>query len=210
MIPRHHASVVLILLCCVLMATWTATAIPRGLAEAPPKAVSLSGEWQFNPSLSDDARKIMAQRTAYLHERFERERRHHRRGPDVNDDLYNPAPFAPDKDFAQPFEVPVHISVAQSGSHVLIKATEANGDVNSEDYEAGAKSVTSFGTGYADRVTGWRDKAFIVSLRAAGEDRSKEERYALDGGGRLVVTTLFSGDGLPKSEIKITYDRVAS
>jgi hypothetical protein len=193
-----------------LLILFTSTAIARGLAESPPKGIDLSGNWQLNAALSDDVEKIMAERRTYLQQRFDRERHTHRRNTSPDDDLYNPPLFILDKDFAQPFKEPAHIAISQSGSHFLIKTTATNGDVNADQYEAGTRSVTSFGAGFADRDTGWRDKAFVISLRAAGQDARKEERYSLGPNGRLVIVTAFSGGDLPKVEIKSVYDRAAA
>jgi len=204
--PSRRTCSILLSLCLAIAAIWVENAIARGLAEAPPKGINLSGEWQLNATLSDDVEKIMAERRANLRERFERERQAHRRRTSTDDDLYNPPLFLLDKDFAQPFKAPVHIAISQSGRRFLTKTTAANGDVNTEQYEAGSKSVTSFGAGFADRDTGWRDKAFVISLRAAGQELRKEERYSLGPNGRLVMVTAFSGGDLPKVEIRSVYD----
>ena len=183
-------------------------AAARGPAAAPPKGIDLSGDWQFNPALSDDVAEIMAQRRAKLHERFTQERRKHRRDArEEVDGFQNPPPFAPDKDFAQSLALPAHLTITQAGSRLLVKSVAANGDIDTAEYQAGSKSVVSFGPGYADRISGWLGKAFVVSLRAASRDERKEQRYALDAHGRLLVTTTLDGGGLPKTEIKSVYDR---
>lgn len=207
MLIRHTPSTLFVLSCVAIAAIWTGIAIPRGLAQTPPQGTDPSGEWQLNSARSDDAEKIMAQRRAQLQKRFENERRKYRRGSAPDDDIYNPPPFAPDRDFAQPLEIPVHVAIAQSAGHLLIKSTAVNGDTSTQQYEAGSKSVTSFGTGLADRSVGWHGKDFVISLRAADGNEAKEERYSLDADGRLTIVTTLSGGDLKKAEIKSVYDR---
>ena len=207
MIFREPRSILFALTCIAIMASSLENAVARGLAAAPPQGIDLSGDWQFNAALSDDVDSIMAERRAKLRERFAQERlRHERNTSRDEDDFYNPPPFAPDQDFAQLFAVPVRMTISQAGNRFLVKNAAANGDVNTEQYEAGGKSVVSFGAGYADRITGWLGKAFVVSLRAAGQNERKEQRYSLDSKGRLVMVTAFSGGGLPKVEIKSVYE----
>jgi hypothetical protein len=208
MVPRPACSITS-LLACALMASWVAGAGARGLAQEPPKGLDLSGDWQFNAALSTDVNTLMAERRTRLQQHFERERLQQRRRASSDDMLYDRQPIAPDKDFAYPLAMTVHMTILQANGQLRVTRTLVNGDRTTDQYQAGDRSVASFGTGVADRFTGWRGRLFVVSLRAADDDARKEERYSLTPDGRLVVVTLLSGGGLPQAEVKSVYDRRA-
>jgi hypothetical protein len=58
----------------------------------------------------------------------------------------------------------------------------------------------------ADRIAGWSGSQFVVSTRGV-EGGAKEERYALQPDGRLLLVTKLSGEFLPDVEVKRIYDR---
>jgi hypothetical protein len=104
-------------------------------------------------------------------------------------------------------QAPDRLSIAQSGTRLTIKAAMSDGATDTEDYTAGAKSTVPFGRDTAERSVGWRGQAFVVSTKAQ-KGPSREEEYALDLDGRLIVTTQLKGGRSGKMEIKRVYDRV--
>jgi hypothetical protein len=111
-----------------------------------------------------------------------------------------------DSGFGHMLDAPDRMTITQNGPKLVIKTNGPNGD-SSEEYTAGEKTTVSSGRGDADRTSGWRGPAFVVSTKAK-KGPSKEDAYALDSEGHLIVTTQLSGGRMGKLDIKRVYGRV--
>jgi hypothetical protein len=212
----RYASVLVILL--------VAGCASRALDELPPKGVDLSGSWQLNPVLSDDARKLLQEQMARMpmertmppmgpmrrpQEGMTRRMPDSKDNPDATEEERDPGGFARqrrqrEERYAGLIEAPAHMQISLNGRRFIVQNEDSR-----EEYRAGVKSVVSFGRGVADRNAGWRGNAFIVSTKGV-EGGSKEERYSLDPQGRLSLVTIISGDRMPNLEIKRVYEREKS
>lgn len=194
----------------------------RSLKELPPKSVNLSGEWQLNTALSDDVQKALQTPLRIMNERMERNRGPQNAGPmrrptegmtrnkssddQQSEDERDPGGMRKirkqrDERFSSMIEAPARMSISLQGTRFTIKHDET-----SDSYTAGSKSVVSFGRDVADRIAGWSGNQFVVSTRGV-EGGAKEERYALQPDGRLLLVTKLSGEFLPDVEVKRIYDR---
>jgi hypothetical protein len=100
-----------------------------------------------------------------------------------------------------------HLAINQNGGGITIQRKDASGELTTDEYTFGDKSPVTLGRDPAERTTGWKDRVFVIDTKAKGGP-SKEEDFALDDDGHLIVTTFLSGSRVPKVEIKRVYDRV--
>jgi hypothetical protein len=100
-----------------------------------------------------------------------------------------------------------HLAINQNGGRITIQRKDASGELTTDEYTFGDKSPVTLGRDPAERTTGWKDRVFVIDTKAKGGP-SKEEDFALDDDGHLIVTTFLSGSRVPKVEIKRVYDRV--
>jgi hypothetical protein len=164
----------------LLLALTAAGCASSGLATQPPAGVNLSGEWVLNTSLSDDTTALgeLAKAAA---------KRHHRKGS--ADDA------TADDATASSTNVPARMSIRQEGAKLLIQADTPR------EYTMGAHAPC----GSELRCTaGWRGAVFILDVKPH-EGKSREETYALDSEGHLIVE-IQTG----KVDVKLAYDRARS
>jgi hypothetical protein len=106
------------------------------------------------------------------------------------------------------FQAPAHMSITQMDATVVIKSTLPDGTATSDEYTAGTQATIPYGRdSTADRSAGWRGPAFVVTTKPK-KGASREDDFALDDDGRLIMTTLSKGGRMGKVEIKRVYDRV--
>lgn len=103
---------------------------------------------------------------------------------------------------------PVHVSITQKEASLVIKADMPDGTHTADEYTAGTSNTIPYGpNGTADRSVGWRGPVFVVTT-AAKKGGWREDDFALDDDGRLIITTETKGGRLGTLEITRVYDRV--
>ena len=106
------------------------------------------------------------------------------------------------------FDVPVTMTIEQKGDGLTIQSKSSGGDVHTDELVCGHSTDIPVGQSTADRDVGWRGNIFVVDTKVKSGP-TKEEDYALDDEGHLIVSTFVSGGHVPKSQIKRVYDRVS-
>lgn len=105
-------------------------------------------------------------------------------------------------------KAPVHVSITQKASSLILKAEMPDGTQTIDQYTAGTSNTIAYGRdGTADRSVGWRGPVFVITTTAK-KGGWREDEFALDDDGRLIMTTQTKGGRLGKLEITRVYDRV--
>ncbi len=259
---------------------WLAGCATDRLDAAPPKGVDLTGEWQFNPNLSDDPQKMPADDSSAP----TNSRHHSGRGrgggssggglppfgmpggaggrtggtdPDGSEDFTGAGSFpgsgkplgnekfpagesltgsasagqrfsivqggpgggtgggggaggggrSRGNRFGHLLDAPAHMTIEQKGGKLTIQSKSASGELTTEEYVSGQKSDISVGQNTAERNVGWKGNIFVIDTKVKSGP-TKEDDYALDDDGRLIVATLMTGGRMPKVDIRRVYDRV--
>jgi hypothetical protein len=247
-----------------LVATWIAGCATERLDAAAPRGVNLTGEWKFNPNLSDDPDKLAdpdktPQRSPGSHRGHGGGRGGGGGMPPMGSPptaattahgwagriaihgwLLGSAPAAatgflpvaltsPGMEQATPLppaattsastpsrgmsinrllKPPVHVSITQQEGTITIKTDMADGTHTADEYKAGTSNTIAYGPdGTADRSVGWRGPVFVVTT-SAKKGGWREDDFALDDDGRLIMTTQTKGGRLGRLEITRVYDRV--
>jgi hypothetical protein len=103
---------------------------------------------------------------------------------------------------------PLSMSITQNQGNVTVKANMPDGTQTADEYAAGTKTTIPYGKDEtAERTAGWRGPVFVVTT-AAKKAGSREDDFAIDDDGRLIMTTQTKGGRLGKVEIKRVYDRL--
>jgi hypothetical protein len=228
-------------LACLVAAAWMAgCATTARLDAAAPAGVNLTGEWQFNPNLSDDPDKLGPDPDS-TPQRAPGGHRSHGGGRGGGGGMppmgspgdsggYNylpvglnsgagdqPPPTIGGDKHSTPgrgasinrlLKAPLHMSITQKDANVVIKTNMPDGTQTVDEYRAGTSATIEFGPDQtADRSSGWRGPVFVVTT-AVKKGPWREDEFALDDDGRLIVSTLTKGGRLGKLDIKRVYDRV--
>jgi hypothetical protein len=102
----------------------------------------------------------------------------------------------------------VHVSISQKEGTLIIRTDMPDGTHTADEYAAGTSNTIPYGPGgTADRSVGWRGPVFVVTTTAK-KGGWREDDFALDEDGRLIITTQTKGGRLGSLEIKRVYDRV--
>jgi len=231
-----------VLLACASLALLAGCASDR-LERTAPAGVNLTGEWRFNPNLSDDADKLDTGEKPTTSPTPSHRPHGGGRGsgggmppigtpPDSNYDFLPTALVLPGIEqtaqlppattsssgsantrgatISRYLKAPVTMSIVQKESTVIIKANMADGTTTADEFACGTQNNIPYGQdGTADRTVGWRGQVFVVTL-APKKGGFREDDFALDDDGRLIMTTFTKGGHLGKIEIKRVYDRMAS
>jgi hypothetical protein len=239
-------------LACLVVASIAGCATER-LGATPPTGVNLTGEWRFNPNLSDDPDKLADPDTT-TPQRAPGSHRGHGGGrgggggmppigsPGGTGNNFTSAPgdgfgflpvalTAPGIEQATPLppadapatgsakmsrgmsinrllKPPVHVSITQKESTLILKAEMPDGTQTTDQYTAGTSNTIPYGQdSTADRSVGWRGPVFVVTTTAR-KSGWREDDFALDDDGRLIMTTQTKGGRLGKVDITRVYDRV--
>jgi hypothetical protein len=105
-------------------------------------------------------------------------------------------------------KAPVHVSITQKESTLILKAEMPDGTHTADQYTAGTSNNIPYGPdSTADRSVGWRGPVFVVTTTAR-KGGWREDDFALDDDGRLIMTTQTKGGRLGKVDITRVYDRV--
>jgi hypothetical protein len=104
-------------------------------------------------------------------------------------------------------QAPLHMSIVQKGGSLSIKSNMADGSTTSDEYKAGFQGTIPFGNdNTAARSAGWHGPVFIVTTKV-NKGSFREDDFALDEDGRLIMATYTKGGKLGKVDIKRVYDR---
>jgi hypothetical protein len=107
----------------------------------------------------------------------------------------------------RPLQAPMHMSITQKEATLVIKTDMPDGTHTADEYTAGTSGNIPYGPGTADRSVGWRGPVFVVTTTVK-KGAWREDDFALDEDGRLIVTMQTKGGRLGKLEITRVYDRV--
>jgi len=103
---------------------------------------------------------------------------------------------------------PLSMSITQNQGNVTVKTNMPDGTQTADEYVAGTKTTIPYGQDQtAERTAGWRGPVFVVTT-AVKKGGSREDDFAIDDDGRLIMTTQTKGGRLGKVEIKRVYDRI--
>jgi hypothetical protein len=103
---------------------------------------------------------------------------------------------------------PLSMSITQNQGNVTVKTNMPDGTQTADEYAAGTTTTIPYGQDQtAERTAGWRGPVFVVTT-AVKKGGSREDDFAIDDDGRLIMTTQSKGGRLGKVEIKRVYDRI--
>ncbi len=105
-------------------------------------------------------------------------------------------------------DVPVRMTIEQKGNRLTIQSRSSSGDVHTDELVSGHSTDIPVGQSTADRDVGWRGNILVVDTKVKSGP-TREDDYALDDEGHLIVSTFVSGSHVPKSQFKRVYDRVS-
>jgi hypothetical protein len=235
-------------LACLVAAAWMAGCATERLTANAPGGVNLTGEWKFNPNLSDDPDKLGPDPDSTPQQRTPGGHRGHGGGrgggtgmppmgspggPGVdnysgaNDSGaynypggYNYLPVGLDTGRSDKpassrgasinrfLKAPMHMSITQKDGKVVIKTNMPDGTQTVDEYTAGASDTIQLGPDQtAGRSAGWRGPVFVITTDVK-KGPWREDDFALDEDGRLIVSIQTKGGRLGTLEIKRVYDRV--
>ncbi len=226
-------------LICALLLAGCAT---ERLERSAPAGVNLTGEWNFNPNLSDNP-DLPASDSDKTPQRTPGSRRGRGGGrggggggmPPMGSPGsggYNFLPVAltsQDQDASPPqpspgatpnqgpprrpggnrsLKAPSHLSITQKDASIVVRANMQDGTQAVDEYTAGSTVTIPYGhDDTAKRSVGWRGPVFVVTIDAK-KAGWREDDFALDEDGRLIMTTTTKGGRSGNREIKRVYDRV--
>jgi hypothetical protein len=105
-------------------------------------------------------------------------------------------------------KAPMHVSIAQKDGTLSITADMPDGTHTADEYTAGTKNTIPYGSdSTAERTVGWRGTVFVITT-SAKKGGWREDDFALDDDGRLIMTTQTKGGRLGTVEITRVYDRM--
>ena len=199
---------------CAVVATWVAGCATERLDAAAPGGVNLTGEWKFNPNLSDDPDKLPDPEKGPLSSPGGHRRHGGGRGGGGMPPSGMPMGDAPGDGgynfmpMALTVKAPALMSIIQKDATVVVKIETPDGARTADEYTAGTRTTVPYGKdGTAERIVGWRGPVFVVTNNVK-KGGWREDDFALDEDGRLIVTTQTRGGHMGKLEIKRVYDRV--
>jgi hypothetical protein len=228
------------------------------LDRAAPAGVNLTGDWKFNPNLSDDADKLGEKDDTQTPAKAPSSHRTHGGGrggggglppvgpqpdipnftgsningptsadgygfqrvalavPGIEQSTQLPATTTSSASstntrgatISRFLKAPITMSIVQKDSVVTIHAVMSDGAATADDFPIGTQTNLPYGKDQTmDRNVGWRGPAFVVAIKVK-KGGSREDDFAIDDDGRLIMTTLTQGGHIGKVEIKRVYDRV--
>jgi hypothetical protein len=197
---------------------WLTGCATDRLEASAPSGVNLSGAWKFDVNLSDDPDKLM-----------EQDKKQQEHNPDEEDDPGvhhgrhgggGPTGLPPmgggasadDKPsranaLHRLLQAPASMLITQNGGTVGIRINMPDGTATADEYTAGVNKTIPYGQGTADCSSGWRGPAFVVAVKGK-KGAFREDDYALDDEGHLIVTTDLKSGHFGSVELKRVYDRI--
>ena len=106
-------------------------------------------------------------------------------------------------------KAPLHVSILQKEGTLIIKTDLPDGSHTADEYTAGTSNTTiPYGPdSTAERSVGWRGPVFVITTKAK-KGGWREDDFAIDEDGRLIITTETKGGRLGRLEITRVYDRL--
>jgi hypothetical protein len=186
----------------------------RSLDAEAPRDLDLSGDWQLDPSQSDDPHKVLLAARAKLIRKGGPPR------PIVPLDASGRPSADPEGDrdaiidqnrraaqllwarLESLLQSPGRLQLTQTPGVLVVKSEDGT-----DEFEAGGgRTIVSFGNGGGERQAGWHHRDFIVETRG-GDGTTQERDYSLDAAGNLLLVTRLSGGGGPKFVVRSVYVR---
>jgi hypothetical protein len=189
------------------------------LSPSPPQGINLSGEWNFDPNLSDDPSKPVKpdstpQSTPGGHHGHSGGGRGGGGGGmgmppgGPGGGGYNFLLVAQTTKGPRAAAAPAHLSITQQGSHLIFRTNMSDGTQTVDDYVAGTTSKIPYADdSTAKRTVGWSGPVFVVTTDGGSKIGWREDQFAVDEDGRLIMTTTTKGGRMGNGEIKRVYDR---
>ncbi|HVO48337.1 MAG TPA: hypothetical protein VMT29_18605 [Steroidobacteraceae bacterium] len=105
-------------------------------------------------------------------------------------------------------QAPDYLSIRQDGATVNVRFNAPDGSVVEDQFKAGTQTTIPYGNdSTADRTSGWRGPVFVVTTKAK-KGGMREDDYALDEDGHLIVSTYIKGGHRGSIDVKRVYDRL--
>jgi len=190
-------------------------AAARSLDAEAPKDLDLSGDWQLDPSQSDDPHQVLLAARAKLIRKGGGAPR-----PIVPLDASGRPSADPEGDrdaiidqnrraaqmlwarLESLLQSPGRLQLTQTPGVLVVKSEDGT-----DEFEAGGgRTIVSFGNGGGERQAGWHHRDFIVETRG-GDGTTQERAYTLDPAGNLLLVTRLSGGGGPRFVVRSVYVR---
>jgi hypothetical protein len=181
--------------------------LAMALSAASKPGIDISGRWNINDTLSDDAEAILARREQEQMEEMRRmQERRRARTPleQLDEEMTAPSPLDPhrsrDRRTAREAELRrmlgvtkvLEISQPATGETVAIHS-----DDDSRKFESGARSQVSMPEGQlADLTAGWDGEWFVIERRVKSGPRVVEKYRRLKKTDQLESTIAWAGDTL--------------
>jgi hypothetical protein len=189
------------------------------LEAVPSRNVDLSGTWQLNTALSDDARHMLAERQREERERYMQRRRQWERSlPPGTAPIDVDAPATPrepssarrasikrqQENLYKMLAISDTLAIRQDGSTVEIVSA-----VESRRVVAGSRTQVSMPEGeLADSTVGWDGQWFVIDRRVRGGPHVVEKYRLLPQTGQLEYQMRWSGESeLDGMKIRRVFDR---
>jgi|SRR5579863_406063 len=107
----------------------------------------------------------------------------------------------------QLLQAPELLQITQEGVKITIRTKMSDGRLTSDEYTAGTDGPITYGhDATAQRRVGWRGSVLVITTKA--KNGWREDDYALDEDGRLIVTSDIKAGRIRQFEIKRVYDRI--
>ena len=105
-------------------------------------------------------------------------------------------------------QAPDYLSIRQDGATLTVRFRAADGTPVEDQFKAGTQTTIAYGAdSTAERSAGWRGPVFVVTTKAK-KGGTREDDYALDEDGRLIVSTYVKGSRRGSIDVKRVYDRI--
>ena len=202
----RRSSTTLVLICALLLADCAT----ERLGTVAPAGVNLTGEWKFNPNLSDDPNNLVDPDKAPLQQTPRRHRGRTGPGGGTGEPPMG-SPGSGGYNFQPtvlPIKAPQHLSITQNGANLVIKIELPDGTQKTDEYVAGAATTVPYGKdNTAEQSVGWRGPVFVVTTNVK-KGGHREDDFALDDSGHLIISTQAKNNRGRDVEVKRVYDRV--
>jgi hypothetical protein len=189
--------------------------LAMALKDTSKAGIDISGRWNINYTLSDDAEAILATREQEMMDEMRRmQKRRQSRNPleqlDNEDDDAHPPPFDPRRSRERRNEREAEQRHMLGITKVLEIAQPPNGatlemrsDTDARKFESGSRVQISMPEGQlADMDAGWDGEWFVIDRRVKGGPRCIEKYRLLKKTDQLETRIAWYGDG-PLEGVKV-------
>lgn len=212
------------LLCAAALTALTGCATEK--SEAPP-GVNLAGNWKLDPAASDDPQKVLAQMRAEAFKIISRgpqpappalprngmppPNRQPQDQPVNEDPLYSPTGPGGQRPDPLRHSPMAHIIQASVERGEFLTVRQGPGEfvldygTSQRSFTPGGHSVVSAEGGVGDQTSGWKDKEYVIEIKAQ-LGPTVTETLGLSGDGKHLVDQLHISSGeLPAVNLKRVY-----